>query len=82
MKAVTEVKVMKTTCGKTISYLSTGEGVAKVHSATGPAIIYPESENKDPDYYLYGIRYPKARWTELLVLEKATAINDGFRFEM
>jgi hypothetical protein len=82
MRTVTTIKTIKTTCGKTITYMDTGEGVAKIHSTTGPAIIYPESEEKSPEYYLYGIRYTKTQWQELLAQHKATAINDGFRFEM
>lgn len=62
MRTKTTVKVINTICGKTISYLQTEEGVNKAHSLEGPAIIYPESENKAPEYYLYGLKYTKASW--------------------
>lgn len=62
MRARTTIKVMNTVCGKTINYIQTGEGPNKAHSTEGPAIIYPESDNKAPEYYLYGLKHTKTSW--------------------
>lgn len=69
MRTRNVVRVIKTACGKTISYLQT-EGQNKMHSTEGPAIIYAEEDSKAPEYYLYGIKYTKAEWREVLLQHK------------
>ena len=70
MRTRSTVKVMNTVCGKTISFLQTDGYPNKMHSVEGPAVIYPEMDNKSPEYYLYGIKYSKADWKERLSQRK------------
>lgn len=81
MKETTYTRTMRTTCGKTISYLKDPGENAKAHSLTGPAFIYPESEGQDPEYYIYGIRYTKAKWQELVNQHKALLVVDSEELE-
>lgn len=76
------VKTMKTICGKTISYLTEEGKTPKMHSVIGPAITYSEEENKAPEYYLYGIKYTKQRWKELLTQSKTTPATDMPGFDL
>ena len=82
MRTRNEVKTMRTVCGKTISYLTEEGKTPKMHSVTGPAIVYSEQENKSPEYYLYGIRYTKQRWKELLTQPTATAAPEIPGFDL
>lgn len=82
MRTSFETKTMRTACGKTISYVLYGPANGKVHSLTGPAFIYPEEENQPSEYYIYGIKYTKARWQELVNQHKAMPLNDPFQFDM
>lgn len=77
MRTTTVMKTIKTICGKTISYLQETGQIAKAHSTTGPAIIYPKEEKKSPEYYLFGVKYSKAQWQELLNQTKASATTDA-----
>lgn len=70
MRTRSIVKVMNTVCGKTISFLQTDGHPNKMHSVERPAVIYPEMDNKSPEYYLYGIKYSKADWKERLSQRK------------
>jgi len=81
MRIQTGVKTIKTVCGKTISYFKEGD-VLKMHSLEGPAIVYPKEEKKLPEYYVYGVRYTKQKWQELVNLHKATALPDQSKFDM
>jgi hypothetical protein len=72
---------MKTVCGKTLSYLETTGQMNKMHSTEGPAIIYPESENKAPEYYLFGIKYSKNDWKSLINQHKAIPVTDAMAFD-
>lgn len=69
-------KTIKTICGKTISFLQTTGEIAKAHSAEGPAIVYPEHENRVPEYYLHGIKRTRAEWKEAISKAKATVTSD------
>jgi hypothetical protein len=77
MRTTTVMKTIKTICGKTISYLQETGQNAKAHSTTGPAIIYPKEEKKSPEYYLFGVKYSKAQWQDLLNQSKASATTDA-----
>lgn len=81
MRTRSIVKTINTVCGKTISYLQTEGQNNKMHSVEGPALIYAEQDNKAPEYYLYGIRYTKAGWKELLNQHKATPAADVMMFD-
>lgn len=72
---------MKTTCGKTISYFQYEDGVCKAHSLDGPAIIYPKEEGKASEYYVFGIKYNKAQWQELVNQHKAVVPTDLNKFD-
>ena len=76
MRSVSITRTMRTTCGKTISYFQEGDGIAKAHSLEGPAFIYSKEENKSPEYYIYGIKYTKQRWQELVNQHKAIPLGD------
>lgn len=76
------VKTMKTVCGKTISYLTEEGKIPKMHSVTGPALVYSDEEKKAPEYYLYGIKYTKQRWKELLTQTKTTPATDLAAFDL
>jgi hypothetical protein len=81
MKTYTTIKTINTACGKTVSYLEIDGQTAKMHSTTGPAIVYPDEELKAPEYYLFGIQYPKPKWKELVNLQKATPNGDVVNLE-
>jgi len=76
MRSVSVTRTMRTTCGKTISYFQEGDSVAKAHSFEGPAVIYPKEDGLTPEYYIYGIKYTKSRWQELVNQHKATPLGD------
>lgn len=82
MRTYTYTKTIKTVCGKTISYFQKEGEVAKMHSLEGPAIIYPKEEKKAPDYYVYGVKYPKARWLDLKAQHKTVPSDTPVRLEM
>jgi len=42
------------------------------HSLDGPAIKYPKGSKKQDEYYIYGIKYTKEKWTELKNDSKVT----------
>ena len=56
MRTHSVTKTIKTVCGKTLSFLETTGQPNKMHSMEGPAVIYPESESKTSEYYLFGIK--------------------------
>ncbi len=76
MRTRSIIKVINTVCGKTISYLEVDGRSNKMHSVDGPALVYPEVDNKAPEYFLYGIRYSKAEWKERLSQKKITVPAD------
>lgn len=76
MRTRSIVRVIKTVCGKTISYLEADGKSNKMHSVDGPALVYSEADNKASEYYLYGIKYSKAEWKERLAQKKTTAPTD------
>ena len=80
MRTHTTIKTMKTVCGKELSYLETTGQVNKMHSTTGPAVVYNESEGKSPEYYLFGIKYSKNEWKSLINQHKAAPIAEAMSF--
>ena len=82
MKTYTTIRTMNTTCGKTVSYLEIDGQTAKMHSTTGPAVVYSDDESKAPEYYLFGIKYPKLKWKELVNLQKAIPAGDAINLDM
>ncbi len=72
---------MNTVCGKTITYLKDPGKIAKPHSLTGPAFIYSVEEGKAPEYYLYGIKYTKSKWQELVNQHNSYLISDESELE-
>lgn len=76
MRTKNIIKTIKTVCGKTLTYLQTEGEINKLHNTEGPAVIYPESENTSPEYYLHGIKYTKSRWKELIAQYKVTPVSD------
>ncbi len=81
MRTTTITKTIKTICGKTISFIQETGQVAKAHSITGPAITYSKEEKKSPEYYLFGIKYSRADWQDLLNQTKAMPVGDAFRLD-
>ena len=82
MRTVSIVRTIKTACGKKISYYQEPGCTAKAHSLEGPAVIYPESDNQADEYYIYGIKYSKTRWQELVNQHKASLVVDTGGLEM
>jgi len=80
MRTHTTIKTIKTVCGKELSYLETTGQTNKMHSTTGPAMIYSESENKTSEYYLFGIKYSKNEWKSLVNQQKAIPIAEAMAF--
>ena len=80
MRTRTTLRTMKTVCGKTLSYLETPGEVNKLHSVEGPAFIYPDSENKAPEYYLFGIKYSKNEWKSMVNQHKPTPVAEAMAF--
>lgn len=80
MKTHSITKTMKTLCGKEVSYLETTGHSNIMHSLTGPAIIYPEIENKIPEYYLFGIKYFKNEWKSLVNQHKPSPASEAMAF--
>lgn len=76
------IRTMTTACGKTITYYKEDGCNAKAHSTSGPAITYPKSDKKSPEYYLYGVKYTKTQWQELVNQNKVsnTAETAGFEY--
>lgn len=81
MKNIITHKTIKTVCGKTITFYEEAGGVAKAHSVTGPAIIYPKDDAKTSEYYLYGIKYSKTAWQSLISQYKAVTLADALKLE-
>ncbi len=82
MRIQTIQRTIKTACGKTISFLqTTGDTTVRAHSTEGPAIIYPEHENRAPEYYLHGVKRTKAEWKEALSQSKIAAGSDPIILE-
>lgn len=82
MRTVSIVRKMRTVCGKTITYFQEPGQIAKAHSLEGPAVIYAESDNLPDEYYIYGIKYNKTRWQELVNQHKASLVADTGGLEM
>ena len=82
MRTRSIVRTMKTVCGKTVTFLQVDGQPNKAHNIEGPAIVYPDSEKKAPEYYLFGIKYSKARWKELISAHKATSHTDSLLLDM
>lgn len=82
MKTRSIIRTIKTVCGKTITFLQVDGESNKAHCTTGPAIIYADGENKAPEYYLFGIKYSKARWKELISQHKALPSTDSLLVDM
>ena len=81
MRTTTVIKKMNTVCGKALTYLETTGEPNRFHSTEGPAIIYSKDEKKAPEYYLFGIKYPKNKWQELVNQSKITPSADGFKLD-
>ena len=81
MRSTTVIRTINTACGKTVTFLQETGQTAKMHSTTGPAIIYPKDEKKAPEYYLFGIKYSKAAWQDLLNQSKTPTTGEAFRLD-
>lgn len=81
MRTTTVMKTFNTVCGKTISYCQDTGQIAKAHSTTGPAIVYPKEEKKAPEYYLFGIKYSKSDWQDLINQSKVNPAAAGLKLD-
>lgn len=75
------MRTINTVCGKTVTYLQDPGQNPKMHSITGPALIYPENEKKSPEYYLFGVKYSKQQWQELINASKPTPAADAVKLD-
>ena len=80
MRTKSTIKKIKTICGKELSYLETTGEPNKMHSTEGPAVVYPDSENKTPEYYLFGIKYSKNEWKSLINQQKPVSAAEAMTF--
>jgi len=81
MRTQTITRTINTTCGKIISYFQKDGEVAKMHSMEGPALIYPKEEKKASEYFIYGIKYSKSKWQELVNQQKVVASTEPTSLE-
>lgn len=63
-------RTIRTVDGHTIHVIEEEGKPSRPHSTTGPAFYYPDSENKDPEYYINGLRYEKSKWKEAVTISK------------
>lgn len=82
MRTVSITRTIKTVCGKTISYFQQSGEPAKAHSLEGPAVVYSKDDGKSPEYYVYGVRYTKAQWQDLVNQHKAPQPSDFTKFDI
>lgn len=64
-KKETGFRKIKTIEGITMHLYEDRAGLYKPHCATGPAIIYPDSDKRTSEYYFYGVKYDHNKWYEL-----------------
>jgi hypothetical protein len=64
-KKDTIYRTIKTIEGTTIHIYEDEKGAIKPHCATGPAILYGKGQNKQDEYYLFGVKYDYDKWLEL-----------------
>lgn len=57
------LRTIRTTCGHIIHVIDLPGRNLLPHSTTGPAFIYP---NNKKEYYIYGIKYSKIDWEDLM----------------
>lgn len=81
MRTTTVIRTMKTACGKTITYSQETGKIGKIHSITGPAVVYPKEEGKSAEYYLNGVKYNKSDWQSLVTQQKAPAAGEAMLFD-
>ena len=58
-------RTIKTIEGTTIHVYEDDKGIVKPHCATGPAILYSKEENKQDEYYIFGVKQTYDKWLEL-----------------
>ena len=63
-------RTIKTVDGHTIHVIEEEGKPARPHCTTGPAFYYPESENREPEYYINGLKYEKSKWKETVAVSK------------
>ena len=63
-------RTIKTIQGHTIHVIEEEGKPARPHCTTGPAFYYPESDKKDPEYYLNGLKYEKSKWKDAITVSK------------
>lgn len=58
-------KTIRALDGTVMSVYEYAPGKHKLHSQTGPAVIYPKGINKPDEYHIYGVQYDYQKWLEL-----------------
>lgn len=81
MRTHTTIKNINTVCGKELTYLEATGQPNRMHSMEGPAVIYPKEEKKTPEYYIFGIKYSKNKWQELVNSHKVVASGEPTRLD-
>ena len=77
-KKQSNYRTVKTVEGITIHLFEDDSGRYKPHCVTGPAMIYPKSESKSDEYYLYGVNYDYDKWLELSRPLRRAKIKEDF----
>lgn len=70
-------RTIRTIEGITMHLFEDDRGITKPHCPTGPAILYSKAQNKQDEYYLFGVKYDYDKWLELSrPLRKAATKED------
>lgn len=67
-----QFKTIKTPDGVVLHVYKAPDRNAVPHSIDGPAIKYPKSMKKVDEYFIYGIKYSKAKWMEAKEVTRVT----------
>tara|TARA_R110000868_G_scaffold233046_1_gene486777 strand:- start:395 stop:640 length:246 start_codon:yes stop_codon:yes gene_type:complete len=58
-------RTIRTLEGIVMSVYEYTPGKYKLHSQSGPAVIYPKGINKPDEYHIYGVPYKFLEWQEI-----------------
>jgi len=81
MEKTCATKTISTVCGKTISYFQEPGKNAKMHSVVGPALVHAKDDKKAPEYYIFGIKYSKSVWDQLVNQYKEVTLEELTKLE-
>lgn len=68
-----EERIINTTCGHQFVVIDEQRKILKPHSTSRAAAIYPDGTE---EYYLYGIKYEKSVWQQMVKQNKKLYTED------